>query len=240
VSADPDEPNRGDKLELDSIVFYGRTLDEYARFFDLDLPALRGKSVLDCPSGAASFAAEAHELGIRAVACDPLFAEPPQGLFARGERDIAHVVERVEPVKHLYRWRFYDSVATLAAFRRRALERFAADFAAGLAAGRYVAGSLPHLPFPDASFDLVLSAHFLFTYSDRLDYAFHLAAALDLARVARGRVRIYPLLDPRSRPYEHLSRLRTDLQQRGIASRLVDVDFEFQGGSNQMLELTRT
>jgi hypothetical protein len=38
------------------------------------------------------------------------------------------------------------------------IDRFARDFPAGLAADRYLAASLPALPFPDRHFDLVLSA----------------------------------------------------------------------------------
>lgn len=38
-------------LQLDRVVFHGRPLSEYERFFQLDLSRLRGRSVLDCPFG---------------------------------------------------------------------------------------------------------------------------------------------------------------------------------------------
>jgi len=63
-----------------------------------------------------------------------------------------------------------------------------------------VAAALPTLPFPDRSFDLVLSSHLLFSYTDRLDVAFHLAALLELARVSRGQVRVFPLVDYNGHP----------------------------------------
>ena len=60
-------------IQLDRVAFYGRTLSEYLKIFDLDLPSWRGRTILDCPSGASSFVAEAHRQGIQAVACDPLY-----------------------------------------------------------------------------------------------------------------------------------------------------------------------
>ena len=38
-------------LVLDKVVLLGRTLDEYARYFALDLEGLRGRAVLDVASG---------------------------------------------------------------------------------------------------------------------------------------------------------------------------------------------
>lgn len=45
------------KLELDRIVFIGRTFEEYLNMFSLSLDELRGKRILDCPAGACSFTA---------------------------------------------------------------------------------------------------------------------------------------------------------------------------------------
>ena len=88
-----------DQLHLERVVFYGRSLAEYKLFFNLDLPALKGKSVLDCPSGAASFTAEAAELEINVTAVDPLFENPVEKLRAIGEVDIDHVMDEVEKVQ---------------------------------------------------------------------------------------------------------------------------------------------
>ena len=38
-------------LVLDKVVLLGRTLDEYRRYFALDLDALRGRRILDVASG---------------------------------------------------------------------------------------------------------------------------------------------------------------------------------------------
>ncbi len=42
-------------LVLEKVVLLGRTLDEYARYFALDLDALRGAELLDVASGVSSF-----------------------------------------------------------------------------------------------------------------------------------------------------------------------------------------
>ena len=45
--------------------------------------------------------------------------------------------------------------------------------------------------FNNEQFHLVLSAHFLFMYSDRLDYDFHVQTIRELPRVASEEVRIF-------------------------------------------------
>jgi hypothetical protein len=80
--------------ELDRIAFYGRTLSEYIRMFRIDdIDHLKKYRILDCPSGASSFVAEAHnKLGIDTVGCDPLFDKDPNILQEQGENDIEYVV----------------------------------------------------------------------------------------------------------------------------------------------------
>jgi len=104
-----------DRPELDRIAFYGRTLSEYIRMFRIDdIDYLKKYRVLDCPSGASSFVAEAHnKLGIDAVGCDPLFDRDPIILQEQGEKDIEYVVERVSLSPNLYKWDFYSSVEEL-------------------------------------------------------------------------------------------------------------------------------
>jgi hypothetical protein len=62
-----------------------------------------------------------------------------------------------------YRWTFFAEPNEHQRFRSAAGTRFAADIRRH--PGRYIAGQLPELPFADASFDLVLSSHLLFSYS---------------------------------------------------------------------------
>ncbi len=99
----------------------------------------------------------------------------------------------------------------------------------------YVTGGLPELPFAAASFDLVLSSHLLFSYADRLDFAFQYAAIRDLMRVTRDELRIFPLVAMGSVPYPRLDELRTQLAELGVDSQVTAVDYEFQKGGHHML-----
>jgi hypothetical protein len=151
-----------DRSELDRVAFYGRTLSEYIRMFRIDdIDHLKKYRILDCPSGASSFVAEAHNKhGINTVGCDPLFDKDPKILQEQGEKDIEYVVERVSLSPNLYKWDFYSSVEGLRNFRKLALNQFISDYRLGIGRRRYVKAELPKLPFDDRSFDLVLSGHF--------------------------------------------------------------------------------
>ena len=226
-----------DQLHLERVVFYGRSLAEYKLFFNLDLPGLKGKSVLDCPSGAASFTAEAAPLEIHVTAVDPLFENPAEKLRAIGSADIDHVMDEVEKVRHPSMSGYFQSVEQMRTARRRSLDLFCADFAVRKAQGNYVPALLPHLPFADGQFDLVLSGHFLFIYDDRFDYAFHLAAIRELARVSADEVRLFPPAGMNRKPYPQLDQLRRELERDGIASEVIRSNFEFVQGWNQILVL---
>lgn len=226
-------------LKLGYIAFYGRTLAEYVRMFDLDLRALKGARLLDCPAGPASFAAEAGRKGLVVTACDPRYSGPLDRLRERGRRDVAHVVERVARARESFRWDRYRSPAALARERLRALSIFCEDYAAGRRAGRYVRGSLPRLPFPDKAFDLVLSGHLLFGYDEHLPRGFHEAAARELLRVSRGEVRVYPVVGDHGRPFPGLASLMARLRRLGARASLRKVPFEFQKGADRMLRLVK-
>ena len=60
-------------LQLDNILITGRVYEEYIAFFDLDIKELRGKKVLDCPSGVSSFVANAKDAGVEAIGTDILY-----------------------------------------------------------------------------------------------------------------------------------------------------------------------
>jgi hypothetical protein len=230
------------RFQLDRVAFYGRTLLEYLRMFRIDdIDHLkRYNRILDCPSGASSFVAEANNrYEINAVGCDPLFDKDVRILQKQGEEDIEYVVNRVSIAPKLYNWDFYSSTEELRDYRKLALERFISDYNLVRERKRYVKAELPKLPFDDKSFDLVLSGHFLFTYSHKFEFSFILSSIMELFRVCSREVRIYPLQKSNSEPYEHMTDLLCTLKkQYGISYDIVPVPFEFQRGSNKMLCLT--
>ena len=212
-----------------------RSFDEYRAMFGLTDDDLRG-SPLDCPGGAASFTATACARGCDARAVDPVYALPAAAFAGRLQRELERGAAWTQANADRYEWGFYGTPADHARLRAESARLFLADSAAH--PERYLPGSLPALPLPDGTADLVLSSHLLFTYADRLDADFHRDALLDMARVSRREVRVYPLVDQAGRALPALlDRVLRDLAAAGAAADLVDVDFEFQRGATQLLRL---
>jgi hypothetical protein len=226
------------KLFFSPMRFYGRTLAEYQKIFAIDFSRWVGKSILDCPASGSSFVAESHQRGLRAIAVDPQYGRSVSELREKGKLDIAKEIQSVNEQYDRYNWLSYSSPEALGEFRQVALERFLRDFPAGVIQGRYVRASLPKLPFDDGQFDLVLSGSFFFLFESQFDYDFHLASLLELFRVCRGEVRIYPIVGADGLRYYQLDKLIDELRGRGIGAEFIDVSFEFCRGSNQLLRLT--
>ena len=97
---------------------------------------------------------------------------------------------------------------------------------------------MPALPFGDCSFDLALSSHLLFLYSEQLDIAFHLDSLREMLRVA-GEVRVFPLLQIGGAPSPHVAAAAAALRSDGVDASVEPVPYEFQRGGNRMLRLRR-
>lgn len=224
-------------LNIDRIAFIGRTFDEYMSIFALNETTLRQGNILDCPAGASSFTAEAAERGIDATACDIAYNHTAEQLAAKGDEDINHVFDKFDEVSHLYTWTYYRNKDDVIACRKSSLDSFIRDFPSGCREGRYRYCRLPHLPFPDRHFSLVLSSHFLFLYGDRLGYDFHIACLKELVRVCSGEVRLYPLTGLDAKLSAHLDAVLMLLNTSRADARVVKINFEFQKGSNRMLRI---
>lgn len=189
----PDDESAFDADDANLIVS-SRAGSDYELMFGFALPDLRGRRVLDCPGGASSFAAEAAALGADVVAVDPLYGTDPARIDTRVRDDIAatwavHGPEIADPEFMEDQRRLWIG----------ALEAFCTDYGRARDGGKhpgpgstaYVTAVLPELPFPDASFDLVLSSHLLFVY-DSVD---SVAGLRELLRVVRpgGTVLVHPL-----------------------------------------------
>ncbi len=229
---------KGDSLDIDRIAFFGRTYAEYLSMFGLNEQLLRQGAILDCPAGASSFTAEAHQLGLDATACDIMYNHNADELIEKCKMDIQHVFEKFDEVEHLYVWDYYKNKDEVITLRKKALKLFAEDFSAEFKEKRYVKAELPHLPFPDKSFSLVLSGNFLFLYGDRLDLDFHKACIKELIRVCSGEVRIFPLVGLDAKPYPYLDEILSFLDSNNIKVEIIKVPFEFQKGANKMLKIS--
>ena len=220
---------------LGDIIVTARPFDEYRAMFDLADGDLLDGPVLDCPAGASGFAAGARAMGCRVTAMDPQYAGPHDALEQRAREDTAFGNRYVRDNPATYAWGFFRDVDDHLRRRMEAVDAFARDRAAHPDA--YVAGALPALPFGDDAFRLVVSSHLLFVYPDHFDYAGHVAAARELARVARAEARVFPLVDTTMQPWPHLDRLRSDLRAHGVESEVRPVPYEFIRGGDHMLVL---
>jgi hypothetical protein len=224
-------------MQLDRIVFLGRTLKEYVSMFSLRDEDLRSGRVLNCPSGPSSFGAEAAKEGVEVTSCDVLYHMDAPALARMGREDIEHVFERFDSVSERYVWSYYRNQQEVISLRERALGLFHEDYEQGKADGRYVEAKLPELPFPDGHFALTLSSHFLFMYGEWLPMDFHLAALREMLRVTQGEVRVFPLLGLDGKPYDYLSYILMQLAADGVTVTIRKVPFEFLKGGNVMLTL---
>lgn len=188
-------------------------------------------------------------------------SEPPQaGVSGRGKDRQEELRQRAEHLHALgqraaveaerghawvqahaadYTWKFFSGPEEHLAQRLAAAALFTAHVSR--APQHYVPAALPHLPFADAAFDLVLCSHLLFSYANRLDEHFHLAALRELVRVARGQVRVYPLVANGSdRSHPSLGALRAQLAAAGVGSELrATGGYAFQRGADRVLVLQR-
>lgn len=224
-------------FEVEEFAAIGRTFSEYKQIFDLD-PATIDRPVLDCPSGVGSFVAQAADRGIHVVGADILYGHSPERLARRCKEDYASVANQLPEKADLFNWEFYGSIENRQRLLLEAYEAFLDDFTAGCRKGRYVHAALPRLPFRANAFPIVLSAHLLFLYGDRLDFEFHLASLRELARVAESEVRVFPLLELDTSTYRHLDRIIDRLRDDGFTVERRVVPFEFQRGANEMLVLS--
>lgn len=244
-------------LVLDRVVLLGRTFDEYVRFFGLrsgsgrsavagENPAADGRplrdglppgEVLDVAAGVGSFCAEANALGWPVTAVDRIYDQAPERIAAQCEEDLRAVVRDIGRVG-TYRWDFYGTPERMGEFRERAWRTFIADYARGCP-DRYVHGELPRLPFADGRFALTLVSYLLLVYEDQFSYEFHRDSVLELMRVTRGEVRLYPTVTFAARPSAYLARMRRDPAMRGLLFEEIPTDFEFLKGSNSYLSIRR-
>jgi hypothetical protein len=184
-------------LELDRVVFFGRSWQDSLAMYGLDESELCNKKILDCPGGPGGVVAGALDRGHDITAADPLYALSQEELETIGRNDIESTLKLAESDPSLAT--SPKETALFAKDKRDTLKHFLKAYKQ--APSRFISGALPTLPFKDNTFDLVLSGHLLFVYAplakggimknDLFNLPFHIDAARELIRVGKE-VRIYP------------------------------------------------
>lgn len=225
-------------MQLEQIVPFGRSLDEYTKMFSLTEIDLQ-KSILSVGDGPASFNVEGTQLGYRIKSIDPLYDFTSEQIRNRFYEVIDNIIGQVERSPDDWVWAYHTSPNVLRKNREKVAKLFCEDYEYGKDQGRYEVGELPRLKYQDCEYELGLSSHFLFLYSDHLDEKFHLNSILEMLRVCQE-VRIFPLLTLMLKPSQHLEAIVNHLQEKGYECEIHRVLYEFQRGGNEMLKIAKT
>ncbi|MBW5445003.1 methyltransferase domain-containing protein [Cohnella sp. CFH 77786] len=192
-----------------------RSYREYMDMFGLEEEDLNDGPVLDVAGGASSFTAQLRGMGIPAVAADPFYGRRTEDVLADARTEIEVSSAKIAAAAASFDWGYYGSPQRHREMRENSFALFAADYVREDARPRYVAASLPRLPFADGTFRLALCSHFLFLYADAFGETFHREALAELLRVVRpgGEVRVYPLVSLRWESSPYLPALLSSLER---------------------------
>lgn len=213
------------------VVPWGRSYDEYLRMFDLKESELKLK-ILGCGDGPAAFNSECNKRGGHVISADPLYNLTKEEIRKRIAETYDDVLDQTGKNREKFKWDIIKSVEELGKIRMEAMNKFLDSYEQGKKEDIYVPASLPALPFRDGEFDIALSSHFLFLYTDNLPYDFHIRSIREMLRVAEE-VRIFPLLEMNAGKSPYVGRIIKELGPEGIEVR--KVNYEFQIGGNELL-----
>jgi len=222
-------------MELKHIVPWGRTLDEYQKMFMLSSTDLQ-KNILGCGDGPASFNAELTNMGGKVLSIDPIYAFTKEQIATRIEQVAIEVMQEIREKEEDFVWKNIANPDDLYDTRVSAMQRFLEDYESGKEADRYRFEMLPSLSFKDNAFDLALSSHFLFLYSEHLDERFHRDAIEEMLRVA-NEVRIFPLVTLEGKYSKHLDEVMGYFKNLGYKVDIISTLYEFQKGGHEMLRI---
>ena len=222
---------------LKNVVPWGRRLSEYQDMFGLTEAEIASKRIVSFGDGPASFNAEGTKMGGNILSLDPIYQFSRQELADRLEETRGIVMEQMRQNQNHYRWNKIKSLEELEQIRLSAIRMFLEDFEQGLKEGRYRYHELPErTEFPEDTFDLGLSSHFLLLYTS-LGFDFHIRSVEEMLRICRE-VRIFPLVN--------LDAEKTELTQQVIRYfqnqyevQIKPVGYEFQKGADQMLVIRK-
>ena len=224
-------------MELEHVVPWGRSMDEYIAMFSLSEQDLHSR-IVSVADGPASFNAEMAALARPVISVDPLYRFSAAQIAQHINTAYPEVMQQVEKHQQDFIWDRIANPSMLAQLRMQAMETFLADFQQDEAHWRYLDASLPDLPLSDKQFDLALCSHFLFLYSDKNDLQFHIKSCQTLCRIARE-VRIYPLITLDNSPSPYLKPVMESLRFLGLEASRQHVSYQFQRGATEMLVIRR-
>ena len=224
-------------MKLENVVPWGRNLEEYQKMFLLSNEDIQFKNILGCGDGPSSFNFEATKLNGKITSIDPIYQFTKSEIQKRIDETSLVVSEQLRNNQNDFVWKNIQSVDALIHIRLTAMNDFISDYENGKKTKRYIYQELPKLSFQDDSFDLVLSSHFLFLYSKHFDLQFHIDSILEMCRVSKNEVKIFPLFDLKNQKSQYLKPILEILEEKGFETEIIKTDYEFQKGANELLSI---
>ena len=223
-------------MKLENVVPWGRNLEEYQNMFQLSKEDLNSK-ILGCGDGPSSFNFEVTKLGGNITSIDPIYQFTKDEIQTRIDETSSVVSEQLKQNQNDFVWKNIKNIDELINIRLTAMNSFIKDYKNGKKEKRYIHNELPKLSFKNDNFDLVLSSHFLFLYSGHFDLQFHIDSILEMCRVSKKEVKIFPLLDLKNQKSKYLKPILDILKNKGFETKIIKTNYEFQKGANELLSI---
>jgi hypothetical protein len=223
-------------FKLETIVPWGRNMDEYISMFNLNATDTN-KKIISFGDGPASFNSEMAAKNKKVISIDPVYQFSTDEIRQRIEETKGIVVEQTKKNVDNFLWTRIKNVEHLAQVRLSAMDNFLLDFEKGKNEGRYINHKLPDkTKFDDLTFDLGLSSHFLLLYSG-LGLDFHIASITEMLRISKE-IRIFPVLNLDAKKSELLENI-IEYFETDFVVKIQKTAYEFQKNGNEMLMIKR-
>lgn len=148
-------------IQLDRVVPFGRSLDEYIHLFNLSDRDFQ-KSILGIGDGPASFNAEGTARGYSIHSIDPIYIFSAKQIQQRVLAVVDPIIDQIKATPDDWVWNYHRSPDDLKQHRLQVAARFCADFEQGKAEHRYTPGELPHLNIQDGQSSWAYAPTFCF------------------------------------------------------------------------------
>lgn len=219
-------------FKLDSVVPWGRNMEEYKLMFGLDDSDM-SKKIAGFGDGPACFNYEVSHAGGQVISFDPIYQFSKEEIEKRIEEVRVTVMQQMKENMDNYVWTHIKDLDELEHIRMSAMRKFLSDYEQGKQEGRYIFHELPNrLPYESESFDIGLSSHFLLMYTS-LGYDFHIQSITEMLRVCKE-VRIFPIVDLDANKTDLIKDV-IDYFQKDYNISIGTTEYEFQKGDNKML-----
>ncbi len=219
-------------FKLDSVVPWGRNMEEYKLMFQLSESDM-SKKFAGFGDGPACFNYEMTERNGNVVSFDLIYQFSKAEIEKRIEEVRVTVMQQMRENMQNYVWKNIKNLDELEKTRMSAMKKFLSDYEKGKAEGRYVFHELPNrLPYEEDHFDIGLSSHFLLMYT-ALGYDFHIASMNEMLRVCKE-IRIFPIVDLDANKTDLVESV-IDYFRKNYKVEIVKTEYEFQKGDNKLL-----